>query len=72
MSIRDANPAFERIMGLRRDQIVGHRARELVPAMQPGMDEDIRKSLEAGFTAHLTKPVDIGRLELTLRRICAG
>jgi len=32
----DANPAFERIMGLRRDQIVGHRGKELVPTLNPG------------------------------------
>ncbi len=28
-----------------------------------GMDEDIRRSLEAGFAHHLTKPVDFARLE---------
>ncbi len=28
-----------------------------------GMEEDIRKSLEAGFSAHLTKPVDFHRLK---------
>jgi signal transduction histidine kinase/ActR/RegA family two-component response regulator len=27
-----------------------------------GMEEDVRKSHEAGFTAHLTKPVDFGKL----------
>ena len=27
-----------------------------------GMEEDIRRSREAGFTAHLTKPIDFDRL----------
>ena len=31
----DANPAFERLMGLPRDQIIGKRARELVPGIKP-------------------------------------
>lgn len=28
-----------------------------------GMDEDVRRSMEAGFERHLTKPVDFGELE---------
>jgi len=28
-----------------------------------GMEDDVRRSLEAGFTAHLTKPVDFKRLK---------
>jgi len=35
-----------------------------------GMEEDIRKSLEAGFSAHLTKPVDMAVLEKALAEIC--
>ncbi|HXJ59918.1 MAG TPA: response regulator [Verrucomicrobiae bacterium] len=31
-----------------------------------GMESDVRRSLEAGFTAHLTKPVDIRALEKLL------
>ena len=30
----DVNPAFERLMGLSRDQIIGKRARELVPGLK--------------------------------------
>ena len=37
-----------------------------------GMDEDVRKSLEAGFAAHLTKPVEISRLDQTLRNLAAA
>lgn len=36
-----------------------------------GMDEDVTRSLEAGFTAHLTKPVDYGQLERALRLVQA-
>jgi len=31
-----ANPAFERLLGLPQDQIVGHTARELIPDLKPG------------------------------------
>jgi len=34
-----------------------------------GMDEDIQKSQEAGFIAHLTKPVDIQKLEAMIQRV---
>jgi CheY-like chemotaxis protein len=33
-----------------------------------GMEDDISRCVEAGFTTHLTKPVNFQRLELTLRR----
>ncbi len=35
-----------------------------------GMEEDIRRSLEAGFSEHLTKPIDLPRLKQCLAR-CA-
>lgn len=34
-----------------------------------GMDHDVASSLDAGFSAHLTKPVDFEALEATMRRI---
>jgi DNA-binding response OmpR family regulator len=34
-----------------------------------GMDEDIRRSGQAGFVAHLTRPVDFARLEAAIRRV---
>jgi PAS domain S-box-containing protein len=37
-----------------------------------GMDEDVRKALEAGFSAHLVKPVSIERLRLLLDEVIAG
>jgi nitrogen-specific signal transduction histidine kinase/ActR/RegA family two-component response regulator len=37
-----------------------------------GMEADVRESLAAGFAEHLTKPVDLERLEAALRRLVAG
>jgi CheY-like chemotaxis protein len=34
-----------------------------------GMDDDVRKSREAGFVEHLTKPIDIARLEESILRV---
>lgn len=34
-----------------------------------GTDEDVRKSLDAGFREHLTKPVDVDELLAVLRRL---
>ncbi|HEV7868354.1 MAG TPA: response regulator [Chthoniobacteraceae bacterium] len=36
-----------------------------------GMEDDLQSSKEAGFLAHLTKPVDIGELDLLIQRIAA-
>ena len=36
-----------------------------------GMDEDLRRSHEAGFAAHLTKPIDFGQLEVALAEVVA-
>jgi PAS domain S-box-containing protein len=37
-----------------------------------GMEEDLRRSLEAGFVDHLTKPVDVRTLRETLSRLALG
>jgi CheY-like chemotaxis protein len=34
-----------------------------------GMSEDVRRSKEAGFDFHLTKPVDVAELRTVLRKI---
>ncbi len=34
-----------------------------------GMDEDVRRSHDAGFAAHLTKPVDLKRLLIEIERV---
>jgi CheY-like chemotaxis protein len=37
-----------------------------------GMEEDLRKSHEAGFLEHLTKPVDFAQLQQVLARVTAS
>jgi CheY-like chemotaxis protein len=37
-----------------------------------GMESDVAKSREAGFLAHLTKPVDPGRLEGLIRQVAGA
>jgi signal transduction histidine kinase len=37
-----------------------------------GMEEDVRRSLEAGFSLHLTKPIDLQRLEAAIERVTPG
>ena len=37
-----------------------------------GMEEDVKKSREAGFYAHLTKPVDFQKLQAVIRQATAG
>ena len=34
-----------------------------------GMDEDLRKSCEAGFSDHITKPATIAQIERSIRRV---
>ena len=36
-----------------------------------GMDEDVRRSREAGFAEHLTKPVNFDQLEEVIRRVAS-
>ena len=35
------------------------------------MEDDIRRSQEAGFIAHLTKPIDFAKLEAMIRQVAA-
>ena len=37
-----------------------------------GMDADIRKSIEAGFSEHLVKPVKLEKLEAAIARVMAS
>ena len=37
-----------------------------------GVEDDIVRSREAGFTAHLTKPIDFIKLEAIIRRVVSG
>ncbi|HEY7087732.1 MAG TPA: ATP-binding protein [Tepidisphaeraceae bacterium] len=36
-----------------------------------GMEQDVRRSVEAGFDRHLTKPVDADALQRTIRELCS-
>jgi len=36
------------------------------------MEHDVQASLDAGFGAHMTKPIDVGALEATMRRLAAA
>jgi two-component system CheB/CheR fusion protein len=50
------------------------RAHRIVPAIAMsgyGMDEDLRRSREAGFTEHLVKPVDMSLLLAAISRVTA-
>jgi PAS domain S-box-containing protein len=50
------------------------RAHRIVPAIAMsgyGMDEDLRRSREAGFTEHLVKPVDMPLLLAAIKRVTA-
>jgi PAS domain S-box-containing protein len=51
------------------------RAHRIVPAIAMsgyGMDEDVRRSREAGFTEHLVKPIDVQQLIAAIRRVAAS
>ena len=37
-----------------------------------GLDADLQRSLDAGFLAHLTKPVNFASLEATIRQVAGG
>jgi DNA-binding response OmpR family regulator len=37
-----------------------------------GTEADVRKSLDAGFAEHLTKPVNLAHLEAAIRRVAAA
>jgi len=37
-----------------------------------GMEDDVRRSHEAGFAAHMTKPIDFTRLAAMIRRVAGG
>ena len=37
-----------------------------------GMDEDLRKSREAGFSDHIVKPANVAQLDRSIRRVAWG
>ena len=49
-----------------------HRGVRLIAVTGFGRTEDVKRAAEAGFDAHLTKPVEAERLILLLRELTAG
>jgi CheY-like chemotaxis protein len=37
-----------------------------------GMEEDLERSSRAGFSAHLTKPIDVQKLQETIQQVTAA
>jgi CheY-like chemotaxis protein len=51
------------------------RASRMAPAISMsgyGMEEDVRRSREAGFAVHLVKPIDLAQLLTAIRKVTAG
>lgn len=57
--------------GLELMHQLGERARHGIAMSGYGSEEDIRQSLAAGYDEHLTKPIDLRRLEDAIRRVIA-
>ena len=53
-------------------QIVARRPVAGIALTGYGMEEDVKMGRDAGFVAHLTKPISVEQLELTIRRVMAG
>jgi signal transduction histidine kinase/DNA-binding response OmpR family regulator len=52
-------------------RLSGHRRISAIALSGFGMEDDVRRSKEAGFAEHLTKPVDINKLDCVIQRIGA-
>ena len=53
-------------------QIRGHYKQPAIALTGFGMEEDIAKCAEAGFDAHLTKPVSFQKLEMMIHQVAAA
>lgn len=61
--------------GIELMQQLRQRGRNGFPAVALtgfGMEEDIAKTREVGFTAHLTKPINFQRLQIVVQKIAEG
>jgi len=56
-------------LDLMRQAVARHGPIPAIALTGYGMEEDIRRSQEAGFTAHLTKPIDFAKLEAMIRQV---
>ena len=50
-------------------ELLGRRPMKGIALSGYNMEEDIRRSKEAGFAEHLTKPVDFGALAATIQNL---
>jgi len=50
-------------------QILAHRPIKAIALTGYGMERDVQQGQDAGFAAHLTKPINIEQLESTIRRV---
>jgi CheY-like chemotaxis protein len=53
-------------------QVRTHRALTAIALTGYGMEDDIARCLEAGFTAHLTKPINFQHLERMVQEVAEG
>jgi PAS domain S-box-containing protein len=53
-------------------QLMARRPVKAIALSGFGMDEDLRRSEEAGFMAHMTKPVDFSKLEAMIQRVASA
>jgi CheY-like chemotaxis protein len=53
-------------------QLVQHQPIKGIALSGYGMEEDVRRSKEAGFYEHLTKPINFKRLEAAIRTLAAA
>jgi CheY-like chemotaxis protein len=50
-------------------QMISVRPTKSIALSGYGMEEDVRRGMEAGFSAQLTKPINLEQLELTIQRV---
>jgi DNA-binding response OmpR family regulator len=53
-------------------QLYGHLGMPGIALSGFGTDTDIRNSIEAGFSAHLTKPIDLEELDRAIAEVMRG
>ena len=65
MPVMNGLEAAENIRGLEREDC---RNIPIIAMSANAFEEDVKKSLASGMNGHLSKPLDVGKLEKTLRK----
>lgn len=65
MPVMNGLEATENIRGLEREDC---RKLPIIAMSANAFEEDVKKSLASGMNGHLSKPLDVGKLEKTLRK----